>query len=731
MSESPAEPVLRIPPVVVGAAHGDRIIVRREDAPAYLCLSRAELAALTELQRAPTSVSNFLAKHLSGSGEMDFKAAVNLVMRLHQAGFILDTTDEITARLREYAGRSPTRVSGQLAKVASHAAAAVDLELIAFDRSKVHPVMRSVGAALVSPAGVTALVAAVVGLFVYTGLGGLPSAPLADLLARPESLLATAFLAISAAASFVGVLSAAALAGAGARFTAGALRLTAFCCVRFVVDDRDALALPRGAMLRYHAVTLLVPWLCALVWWHVAGADGFASLSGQLATAFGLVAVLGVCPLVRGPLIKSIEGLLATLNIRERANAYLTTGLFGPLMRGAAPAADLGDRSLQLAIPLLAGLALLWLYVLGLGFADALLAAVPDLVAQATARSNLPRAAAACLVLAALGLAVVAPLARLALIPFQNLAAIAAVPLTRARRGVGAYYDRKLPASAAISAFLREVPVFADLSDEQLAALSEALGFRAYGPGQPMIVKGDVGDEFFVLADGQAQVVVGGNGAPEEVIEVLSPGDSFGEIALVENVRRTATVRAMTPAKTLVLSRTAFDRIFPAGSEVRGRLTGIIRQVKLVLESKALSHLSPRQVRELLRSAKSVRFAAGEFLIRENTDGDAAFLVESGEVQVVRESAAVEVAVLGRGELVGAIALLKDVQRTASVRAKSDVLALQIDKATFLRMCMSNMFVALLVADLADRQAAETARLAGSQQSSTSATGTRPAPRAG
>jgi hypothetical protein len=60
------------------------------------------------------------------------------------------------------------------------------------------------------------------------------------------------------------------------------------------------------------------------------------------------------------------------------------------------------------------------------------------------------------------------------------------------------------------------------------------------------------------------------------------------------------------------------------------------------------------------------------------------------------------------------------------------VLALQIDKATFLRMCMSNMFVALLVADLADRQAAETAQLARGNTPQPAATaGAHASPRAG
>lgn len=709
-----AEPLLKVAPFVRGVTTRERAIIRRADAPSYLGLSIAELGAVDELAQSPVTVSEFLGRHLGGQGDLDFKTAVSLVMRLHQGGFIADSSAEITARLREYSGKSTSQAGGRLRRVVSTISTVLDLPLVSFDRSDVHPIFRVIGRAISSMPAMLAYIALVIGLSVYAGVTALPDQELyADQIGEPLQLLARTFFAFSLAASWLAFLQMAALSGAGARFVGGSLRLTGLCVVRLAVRDEDVLMLPKATMLRYHVLTLLTPWVSALVCYLRTDVGQMTSIAGLFAGTFSLLGLFMLCPLYRSPLVKIAEGWLATLNVLDRANAYLATGLFTQLFKreGAAKRGSGGvshqEHATNLWITAFACISIVWLYGMSLLFFDALIGAVPDLWVNVLAAAKQPvRGGASALILAVLAGAVAVPVLRLVAIPFQNLAVLASVPLRRARRGIGSFYDQKLPPSVAIAQFLREIPILADLSDDMLNGLMQVLKFKAFGQGQTIIRRGEPGEEFFILADGQAQVIIGGQGVPEEVVDVLSPGDSFGEIALVERVTRTATIRALTPVKTLVLQRQAFDKLFPEGSEQRARLTSMIRQVKLVLESQALSHLAPRQIRELLRFCQPRTFAAGEFLIKENTVGDAAFLVESGEVQVVKES--YELASLGRGELVGAISLIKDIKRTASVRARTDVTCLAIDKATFLKMCMSNVFVALLVSDLSDKQIAQT-----------------------
>ena len=86
---------------------------------------------------------------------------------------------------------------------------------------------------------------------------------------------------------------------------------------------------------------------------------------------------------------------------------------------------------------------------------------------------------------------------------------------------------------------LRNVPLFADLDDEDLAGLANQMKERRYAEGRPMTSEGSGGAGFFVITEGNATVSVGG-----EAKTTLGPGDYFGEIALIDEGARLATITA-------------------------------------------------------------------------------------------------------------------------------------------------------------------------------------------
>ncbi len=89
---------------------------------------------------------------------------------------------------------------------------------------------------------------------------------------------------------------------------------------------------------------------------------------------------------------------------------------------------------------------------------------------------------------------------------------------------------------------LRQVPLFADLDSKQLKKLATHFRERTVGPGTAVVQEGEMsGVGFFVVGDGQAAVTVGGN-----EVKTLGPGDHFGELALVSEGKRTATITATT-----------------------------------------------------------------------------------------------------------------------------------------------------------------------------------------
>lgn len=118
--------------------------------------------------------------------------------------------------------------------------------------------------------------------------------------------------------------------------------------------------------------------------------------------------------------------------------------------------------------------------------------------------------------------------------------------------------------------FLRSVPLFESLAKKQprkLARLADAMDRKDYGEGETLIKQGDEGDEFFVISRGSVEISddTDKSEGAEEVQPVVtrSVGDYFGELALLKNVPRTATVVAVGAAGVSVyaLKRARFERL--------------------------------------------------------------------------------------------------------------------------------------------------------------------------
>jgi CRP/FNR family transcriptional regulator, cyclic AMP receptor protein len=92
---------------------------------------------------------------------------------------------------------------------------------------------------------------------------------------------------------------------------------------------------------------------------------------------------------------------------------------------------------------------------------------------------------------------------------------------------------------------LKQVPLFSDLEDRELREIASAMRQRTFSAGQEIAVEGESGVGFFVIEDGEAKVSVHG-----DEVRRLGPGDYFGEVALITQGPRTATVTADTDLKT-------------------------------------------------------------------------------------------------------------------------------------------------------------------------------------
>jgi CRP-like cAMP-binding protein len=114
---------------------------------------------------------------------------------------------------------------------------------------------------------------------------------------------------------------------------------------------------------------------------------------------------------------------------------------------------------------------------------------------------------------------------------------------------------------------LKGVPLFADLSRTELLQLERLCEDLEVQPGRVLCKEGEIGREFFVLVDGKVQVIRKGRR-----VATLSGGDFVGEIALVTELPRTATVTAETPVRLFVLTHREFHAVLDQNPKVERKV---------------------------------------------------------------------------------------------------------------------------------------------------------------
>lgn len=109
---------------------------------------------------------------------------------------------------------------------------------------------------------------------------------------------------------------------------------------------------------------------------------------------------------------------------------------------------------------------------------------------------------------------------------------------------------------------LKKVCIFKHLSDTSLAALLKGMKTRLVGPNEVIVKQGEEKGAFYVILHGKFDVTVTGPRGKELVVRSLGIGDYFGEMALLENTVRQATVTARSPGTILTIDHNTFDEIF-------------------------------------------------------------------------------------------------------------------------------------------------------------------------
>jgi putative peptide zinc metalloprotease protein len=267
-----------------------------------------------------------------------------------------------------------------------------------------------------------------------------------------------------------------------------------------------------------------------------------------------------------------------------------------------------------------------------------------------------------------------------------------------------------------LSEILRQNPVFAEASEAELKRIVQRAESESASDGQYIIREGAAGDKFYIIKSGTVEVTKSEEAGVEKHLAFLTEGDYFGEVALLEDVPRTANCIARGPAQLISLSRENFDVVVRGHFELAGKIDRAAAKSALIRKVPLFSDFSPSQLRRILLKLRTREFGKGAYIIRQGEVGDTFYVIEEGEVQVLaadergRERA---VARLGRGEYFGEIALLAEVPRTASVAALSDSTILALSKDDFEGLIKKEMMASESLEKVSSRRMLELKKRTG------------------
>ncbi|XP_068132379.1 cAMP-dependent protein kinase type II-beta regulatory subunit [Hyperolius riggenbachi] len=243
----------------------------------------------------------------------------------------------------------------------------------------------------------------------------------------------------------------------------------------------------------------------------------------------------------------------------------------------------------------------------------------------------------------------------------------------------------------------KDILLFKSLDQEQMSQVLDAMFEKLVQCGDHIIDQGDDGDNFYVIDSGTYDIYVKIDGVGKCVGSYDNRG-SFGELALMYNTPRAATIVATSAGVIWCLDRATFRRIIVKNNAKKRRM------YENFIES--LPFLKSLDVSERLKVVDVIdtkTYCDREQIIAQGDGADSFFIVESGEVKITMKSKskadsedneAVEIARYSRGQYFGELALVTNKPRAASAYAVGSVKCLAMDVQAFERLlgpCMEIM----------------------------------------
>ncbi|MBN1652485.1 MAG: cyclic nucleotide-binding domain-containing protein [Deltaproteobacteria bacterium] len=267
---------------------------------------------------------------------------------------------------------------------------------------------------------------------------------------------------------------------------------------------------------------------------------------------------------------------------------------------------------------------------------------------------------------------------------------------------------------------LPRLPLFGAIEPPVLEKLLRLQRILEVKPGQYVVKQGEEGKEAYVVVRGVLNVVRE-NGSNVKLLAALGPGAIFGEMALVSQAPRAASVVAVEPVQLLVISREHLEQLAGREPVVARELSSFChgRMVSNLMRHSAIfAAIHPKKRQEMITRFEARAFDKGGLLVREGQEAEGLFLIASGGVQVTtfdKEGDLVVLAELGPGDVVGEISLLLRRPATADVVAIHPTVALQLTRGKFQETIRENPTLLAELYELATKREEETRSVVAQQ----------------
>lgn len=222
--------------------------------------------------------------------------------------------------------------------------------------------------------------------------------------------------------------------------------------------------------------------------------------------------------------------------------------------------------------------------------------------------------------------------------------------------------------------------LFRNLDAEQKDDIINAMFEKRVSNGDIVIRQGDPGDNFYVVDSGHFDIFVNDVKKGEASI-----GSSFGELALMYNTPRAATIVATKDSALWAVDRITFRKTIILHNYRKRRMyEGFLRSVPL------LQTLGPIEISKVADCLEPISFKPGDIVVKQGDPGDSFYIVVNGEANVTIVSLdgkhEKEVNRLGSGDYFGEMALLNRTPRAATVTAVTNLDCVSLDANVFTRL---------------------------------------------